>query len=144
MFNTILVPVDPGETSFSTPALETAARFARDYDGKVRLVAVLAHTQGFVASYLPEDFEKTAVAETRNLLEDLAKGLGLPEGSVSVAVRLGSVYHEVIEEAEAAKADLIVMGSHKPALSTYLIGSNAAHIVRHAPCSVMVLRPNKG
>jgi len=46
----------------------------------------------------------------------------------------------VLEEAEACKADLIVMGSHRPAMATYLLGSNAARIVRHAPCSVMVLR----
>ncbi|MDN3719952.1 universal stress protein [Roseibium salinum] len=32
------------------------------------------------------------------------------------------------------------MTSHKPGFSTYFMGSNAAHIVRHAPCSVMVLR----
>jgi nucleotide-binding universal stress UspA family protein len=46
----------------------------------------------------------------------------------------------VIEEAEKASCDLVLMTSHKPGLSTYFIGSNAAHIVRHAPCSVLVLR----
>ncbi len=41
------------------------------------------------------------------------------------------------------KADLIVVGSHRPNWSTYLIGSNAANIVRHAQCSVLVMRlPN--
>ncbi|MEH0069611.1 universal stress protein [Pannonibacter sp. Pt2-lr] len=58
-------------------------------------------------------------------------------------VRSGSVYHEIIEEARFIKAGLIVMGSHRPGLATYLIGSNAAHVVRHAPCSVLVLRPDK-
>jgi nucleotide-binding universal stress UspA family protein len=41
------------------------------------------------------------------------------------------------------KADLIVIGSHHPNWSTYLIGSNATKIVRHALCSVLVVRlPN--
>ena len=39
-----------------------------------------------------------------------------------------------------ADADLIVIGSHRPAMSTYLLGSNAKTIVRHAKCSVLVLR----
>ena len=53
---------------------------------------------------------------------------------------MGSVYNEVLAEAESVKADLIVIGSHRPAMSTYLLGSNATTIVRHAPCSVMVVR----
>ncbi|ALV28193.1 MULTISPECIES: universal stress protein [Pannonibacter] len=143
MFDTILVPVDPAEPKFSAPALEAAARFANDYGSKVRLVAVLAQTQGFIASYLPEDFESKAMGETRAMLEDLAKGMGLADGRVSGVVRSGSVYHEIIEEARFIKAGLIVMESHRPGLATYLIGSNAAHVVRHAPCSVLVLRPDK-
>ncbi|MEH0069612.1 universal stress protein [Pannonibacter sp. Pt2-lr] len=83
MFDTILVPVDPAEPKFSAPALEAAARFANDYGSKVRLVAVLAQTQGFIASYLPEDFESKAMGETRAMLEDLAKGMGLADGRVS-------------------------------------------------------------
>ena len=41
---------------------------------------------------------------------------------------------------EEGGIDLIVMRSHRPKFSTYLLGSNAAHIVRHAPCSVFVVR----
>jgi nucleotide-binding universal stress UspA family protein len=37
-------------------------------------------------------------------------------------------------------ADLIVMASHKPTVTDYLLGANAAHVVRHAGCSVMVVR----
>ncbi|MDH3475684.1 MAG: universal stress protein [Rhodospirillales bacterium] len=38
------------------------------------------------------------------------------------------------------KADLIITGSHKPNVSDYLLGSNAARVVRHASCSVFVVR----
>ncbi len=37
-------------------------------------------------------------------------------------------------------ADLIVMASHRPEMKDYLLGSNAGHIVLHAPCSVFVVR----
>jgi nucleotide-binding universal stress UspA family protein len=32
------------------------------------------------------------------------------------------------------------MGSHRPNMSDYLIGPNAARVVRHAPVSVLVVR----
>jgi nucleotide-binding universal stress UspA family protein len=32
------------------------------------------------------------------------------------------------------------MGSHRPELSDYLLGPNAGKVVRHAKCSVMVVR----
>jgi len=55
-------------------------------------------------------------------------------------VRQGGIYHEVLEEAKAIEADLIVMSSHRPAMRTYFLGSNAGHVVRYAPCSVLVVR----
>ena len=36
--------------------------------------------------------------------------------------------------------DLIVMASHRPEMLDYLIGPNAAHVARHAACSVLILR----
>ncbi|HEY8008599.1 MAG TPA: universal stress protein [Methylocella sp.] len=50
--------------------------------------------------------------------------------------RTGVVYHEVLAEAEAWGADLIIVGSHSPSMGTYLVGSNAQKIVRRANCSV--------
>jgi nucleotide-binding universal stress UspA family protein len=32
------------------------------------------------------------------------------------------------------------MSSHLPAMPTYFLGSNAAHVVRYAKCSVLVVR----
>ncbi len=42
--------------------------------------------------------------------------------------------------AVAHAVDCIVIGSHKPGLSDYLLGSTAARVVRHAPCAVHVYR----
>ena len=44
------------------------------------------------------------------------------------------------EEAKLLPADLIVMSSHRPAMKTYFLGSNAGHVVRYAKCSVLVVR----
>ena len=51
-----------------------------------------------------------------------------------------SIYAEILAVAEEAEADLIVVGSHRPAMKDYLLGTNAARVVRHARCSVLVAR----
>ncbi|TYC48624.1 universal stress protein [Rhodobacterales bacterium] len=140
MFKKILVPIDPGEPAFAAEALDKATRLSRDYGAKIHLLAVCPEVQSFVASQLPEGWQKREISETTAILEKVAADLDLPAGTIDCEVRLGSVYHEVIEEAQKSGCDLVLMTSHKPGLSTYFIGSNAAHIVRHAPCSVMVLR----
>jgi nucleotide-binding universal stress UspA family protein len=53
---------------------------------------------------------------------------------------MGSVCNEVPDEAETIGADLVIVGSHTPSMATYLLGSNAATIVRHSKCSVLVVR----
>lgn len=65
---------------------------------------------------------------------------GIDASRISSVVRQGGIYHEILEEAAAIKADLIVMTSHRPAMKTYFLGSNAGHVVRYAKCSVLVVR----
>jgi nucleotide-binding universal stress UspA family protein len=52
----------------------------------------------------------------------------------------GTVYEEILRLADDIGADLIVMASHRPALKDFLIGPNAARVVRHADISVLVVR----
>ena len=65
---------------------------------------------------------------------------GIEPSRISSVVRQGGIYHEILEEAQAINADLIVMSSHRPAMKTYFLGSNAGHVVRYAKCSVLVVR----
>jgi nucleotide-binding universal stress UspA family protein len=59
---------------------------------------------------------------------------------VEAIVRFGSVYKEILAYAKTIGADLIVMGSHEPSVGDYLLGGNAARVVRHATCSVHIVR----
>lgn len=52
----------------------------------------------------------------------------------------GTVYEEILKAAKETKCDFIVMASHRPELKDYLLGPNAARVVRHAECSVLVIR----
>ena len=140
MFKKIVVPVDPSEIDFAAPAVNAAANLAAQSGGEVRLIAVLPVMNGYVSELLPADYEVALEKETESRVRGLATKAGVPDDKLSVMMRTGSVYHEVIDEAKAWSADAIVVCSHRPVTSTYLLGSNAAKIVRHAPCSVLVLR----
>ncbi|MBC7136599.1 MAG: universal stress protein, partial [Oceanibaculum nanhaiense] len=52
----------------------------------------------------------------------------------------GTVYERILELAKKLKIDLIVLAAHRPELKDYLLGPNAARVVRHAACSVLVVR----
>lgn len=141
MFKKVMVPVDPGETEFAGDAVVAAVAQARPAGGEVRLVAVTPIIGGYVTEFLPADFDDQLKMQIDVQLRNLLNRAGCDPAKASIDIRVGGVYHEVVDAACDWGADLIVVSSHRPSMSTYLFGSNAASIVRHAPCSVLVLRP---
>jgi nucleotide-binding universal stress UspA family protein len=93
-----------------------------------------------LAEYVPPDFEAQQKGASEEALSIIASKCGLEPGRVTSVVRQGGIYHEILEEAKQIGADLIVMSSHRPAMKTYFLGSNAGHVVRYAKSSVLVLR----
>ena len=140
MFRNILVPVDLSDTELAKASIEAAVVLARSSGGTVRLLNVIPTTPMMLAQYVPPDFEAQQRQASEEALAIVAKESGLDGGQVTIAVRQGGVYHEVLEEANAMGADLIVMSSHRPAMRTYFLGSDAGHVVRYAKCSVLVVR----
>jgi len=140
MYRRILVPVDLADTDLAKPAITTATEMARTSSGSVRLVNVLAMTPVMLAEYVPPDFDVQQRKSAEEALAIITGECGLDPTHVSATVRQGGIYHEVLEEAKAFNADLIVMSSHRPAMRTYFLGSNAGHVVRYAKCSVLVVR----
>jgi nucleotide-binding universal stress UspA family protein len=140
MYKHILVPVDLSDTNLAKPAIDTAVALARGGDASIRLVNVLPMTPVMLAEYVPPDFEVQQRKSSEEALAIVARECGLEPARVSYIVRQGGIYHELLEEAKAIGADLIVMTSHRPAMRTYFLGSNAGHVVRYATCSVLVVR----
>jgi nucleotide-binding universal stress UspA family protein len=140
MFKSILVPIDLVDPALAQPAIATAAKLADSYDGKVRLLHVLAITPVMLAEYVPADFDDQQRQSAEAALAEIARNSRIPPHRLSTNVRQGGIYHEILEEVAAIGADLIVMSSHRPAMRSYFLGSNAGHVVRYAPCSVLVVR----
>jgi len=140
MYKRILVPIDLTEPEFAQPAVNAAVELARASGGVVRIVNVLPMTPVMLAEYVPADFDTQQRQTAEEAMAKLAATSGLESSRLSTVIRQGGIYHEVLEEAELMDADLIVMVSHRPALKTYFLGSNAGHVVRYAKCSVLVVR----
>lgn len=134
MYKTILVPVDLGQPE---PARRTV-QIAREIGGsaaRVILLYVLPDIPAFVASELPEGTLERNLAAARARLKAIAAEIG-----AEAEVRQGHPPTVILEVAEAAGADLIIIASHRPGLTDYFLGSTASRVVRHAQCAVLVDR----
>jgi nucleotide-binding universal stress UspA family protein len=139
MYKNILVPVDLSDPELAKPAIATALEWAKLSGGSIRLLNVLPMTPVMLAEYVPPDFDVQQRKSAEEAVQIVASETGLGERATAV-VRQGGIYHEILEEAKTLKCDLIVMSSHRPAMRTYFLGSNAGHVVRYATCSVLVVR----
>lgn len=140
MFKTILVPIDLSDIDVAGPAIDAAVRMAEWSGAALRLVNVQQLLPASYTDYVPPDFDAQQREWAESELKKVRARIDLPPERVSAVVRLGGIYPEILAEAEEWGADLIVIGSHRPAMSTYLLGSNAKTVVRHANCSVLVVR----
>lgn len=140
MFKRILVPVDLAEPGMIEPAVEQARMLAEASGGELRFINVQPTAATNILGYAATDLEDQIRMSATHDLSVLAGKLAYPAERLSSAVRFGTIYHEVLGEGDAWGADLIVICSHRPSMASYLLGSNAQAIVRHARCSVFVLR----
>ena len=143
MFKTILVPIDVSAPSVAAQQLTLARTFASAEGSKIILLYVTADIPGYVEAYLPSDLRQSARTEAKETLKALAKANGLDENA-EVVLREGQPARTIIDFAAEIGAELIVIASHDPNLSDYLLGSTAARVVRHAGCSVFIARNLNG
>ncbi len=134
MYKKILVPMalDHGISS-QTLAI---ARTLSAPDGRITALHVFEVPGGSVSAYLGKDVIKKGFDRAAQILKE--KTVHLED--VATDMIRGNANRKIVDYAIEHKFDCIVIGSHKPDLSDYLIGSTAAWVVRHAPCAVHVHR----
>ena len=139
MFKKILLPIDLQETSSWEQALPVAQGMAKDGDAELHLLTVVPPLPGQIYGYFPENFEPKMIDEGKAAIESFAKEHAAGTNT-KAHIAQGQPYAAILDLAEKIGADLIVMASHRPELKDYLLGPNAARVVRHAECSVMDVR----
>lgn len=116
-------------------AIELARRLVTE-DGSIHAIHVYEPLQGSASTFVSEDAVAKALQGAKDMLADRVKDA--PD--VEAVLIKGHSGRAITDHAIEIGADCIIIGSHKPGLRDYFLGSTAARIVRHAPCSVHVLR----
>jgi len=141
VFKDILLPVDREHEASWQTALPVAIDYCKASGARLHVLTVVPGLGvGNVSSFLPMDFEQKILDQAGQWMHAFARD-HVPSGiAVQHIVGHGKVHREILRVAAEIGADLIVMASHRPELADHLLGSNAAHVVQHATCSVLVVR----
>jgi nucleotide-binding universal stress UspA family protein len=139
-FKTIVVPIDFSETSLW--ALDYALALAVKFGARIHLVHVLELPILFdrrdrsLDTPANRDAKKSATSRLDGLVTEKIDELI----TTNTEVRSGRAYQMICAAAQEHKADLIVIGTHGfTGLKHLLLGSTAERVIRHAPCSVLVV-----
>ncbi len=112
------------------------ARSLRSEVGEIVAVHVYEPLHGSASTFVTEE----AVAHAMQSAKDRLAERVTDAPDVEAVMLKGHPGRAITDYAKKFGADCIIVGSHKPGLRDYFLGSTSARIVRHAPCSVHVLR----
>ncbi|MEW5422118.1 universal stress protein [Amorphus sp. 3PC139-8] len=141
MYKKILLPIDLNDATTAKKALATAAAIAQTFGSELHVISVVPNFgMSIVGGFFPSGFEEKALDKAKTDLGVFLDAELGPEINAVGHIAHGSIYEEILHAAKELQADLIVIGAHRPELKDYLLGPNAARVVRHAPQSVMVVR----
>jgi len=137
----ILVPVDFSECS--KKALRYAVALAREHEAAVTLMHAvptdyaLGEYGGINYATLEKELTASADRQLAALLVDEVRGAVASD----TLVRTGSPAATIAAVAKQLPADIVVIATHgRTGLRHFLLGSVAEHVVRSAPCPVLVVR----
>ena len=142
MFKNILLPIDLEDGALSRQVLDATLDQCRDPDARLYVLTVVpGFGMSIVSQYFPENYEEESIATAAARLEKFVADNIPSKIKTKVMVANGSIYEEILKAVKQTGCDLVVMGAHRPGLEEFLLGPNAAKVVRHAGCSVFVVRP---
>ncbi len=123
------------EHGFADQAIETAQRLGGK-SAEIIALHVYEPLSGSVSTYLDDDLVQKAYNDAKRMLAARVNGVA----NVKPVILKGHSSRTITAYAAEIGADAIIVGSHKPGLRDYFLGTTAARIVRQASCAVIVLR----
>ena len=140
-YKKILLPIELGEPSSWQRALPAALDMARKYGAHLDVLTVIPDMgMPVVGSFFPADFEKKARRQAEEAMKQWLEENVPDDVQAEAWVSVGTIYDKILKVAKRLNSDLIVMASHRPKMQDYLLGPNAARVVRHAPIDVFIVR----
>ncbi len=136
MYKSILVPIDIAHLAEGKLTIDLAVAHASD-DTRIVLLNVVEEIPGWASVAIPTEIIQKSTTDAQDALKAVANASGR---KMDMIVRTGRSYSTILDVAQEVESDLIIIASHRPGLQDYFLGSTAAKVVRHAPCSVLVVR----
>ena len=136
----ILVPSDFSPAS--DHAFIYASRLGSHFGAKLHVIHVLEPALSPEFAGLPETpaFSKEEVATAKKAFRAWGNSAGAA-AATKLVFRTGFAVHEIVEAAKELNIDLVIMSALGHTGSKHFcIGSTAEHVVRAAPCPVLVVR----
>lgn len=133
------MPIDLEEPSSWSKAAPTALALARCFNARLTLATIVEDKVAARAAQWSLIAYRDLLSSARARLGALADEL---RGASPMETRVGTgnISGGILDVAEQVEADMIVLASHRPEMRDWLIGANASRVVRHARCSVLVVR----
>ena len=139
MNNKVLVAIDIYEEKTAQKLLEYATQVLHP-EGELTIVNVLDLNLNSSMIDRFYDVKREYVDSTRKRIMRLVKQRVPSDVQYSISVLNGKAYDEILELAEKSGVDMILVGAYRQVMRDYLLGNTATKVVRHAKCSVTVLR----
>jgi nucleotide-binding universal stress UspA family protein len=146
MYKRILVPVDGSATS--AKGLGEAIRLAKLTGASLELVNVVDGMSLALGVEAYATYSQDVLAALRDGAREIldnaqarAASAGVGADTKAIETFGARVADLIVDEAVAAKADLIVIGTHgRRGIGRWLLGSDAEQILRLAPVPVLLVR----
>jgi nucleotide-binding universal stress UspA family protein len=136
-FERIVVPIDGSPRGSKT--IELALGLATRFDAAVTVVHVREYER-----YEGDDVDMGPPISAEELVEETVRvfsDAGVPASGVVRRVRSNETAQQIVEVAEQANADLVVMGTRgMTEWRSLLLGGVANKVVHHATCPVLLVR----
>lgn len=139
-YNHILLAVEL-ETGCDALPARKAVELAKAFGAQLTLVHAVEHMTSYGAAYgiaAGADIEEMLLDSAKEAMTKLAADLGVPLDRQ--IIKIGPAKLVILEEAEALKADLILVGSHGRHGVRLLLGSTANAVLHGAKCDVLAVR----
>ena len=136
LYQSILIPIDIAHPESALAMFEKAKALLVE-GGQMTVVYAIPDIPAYVTFEMPEGFLPVTMRKADQSLREIVAESGV---SADVQILTGQAPRAILAAADSVKADLVIVASHRPGLSDYLLGSTAARVVRHAQCSVLVMR----
>jgi len=141
MYKNILLAIDLDDEASCRKPLLSAVELARKFGARLHVLTVVREVEAMLQARAATLAYEVIASDLENRMAALIRRASASDLEPNILITHGaSIYAEILGVAEEAGADLIVVGSHRPAMRDYLLGTNASRVVRHTDCSVLVAR----